>query len=173
MRAFERGATDPEEFFAIVDPDVEWDASLPHQTPPEHLEPLHGLNAVRDSFHRWWSSWGTYDYEPEEVIDHGDHVVVVIRDRAVRTRSGIEVKRRFAQVWAFRAGKVIRYRNVETKDEALAAVDDRLERRLDPHLAPPLPVRDEQECLEGQSTRTPESEPHVSDTASADVAGER
>jgi ketosteroid isomerase-like protein len=120
--AFEAGPDDPEAFYAIFHPDVEWDAS--HTGLPEFSAPLQGVDVVRDFFRRWLESFNVYDYEAEEVIDVDPHVIVVLRHRMVASHSGIELEDRFAQIWTFSDGKVIRYRGFETKDEALAAVRD-------------------------------------------------
>ena len=59
-------------------------------------------------------------HQAEEALDKGDDVVIVLRHRMVASHSGIELQDRFAQVWTFRDGKVVRYRGFPTKDEALA-----------------------------------------------------
>jgi ketosteroid isomerase-like protein len=122
MRGFELAPDDPEAFYAIFDLDVEWDGS--HTGLPEFTTPRRGVDGVREFFHRWLGSFGAYEYDAEEVIERGDDVVVVLHHRGVGRHSGVEVEMTFAQVWSFRDGKVIRYRGFETKEEALAAIDD-------------------------------------------------
>jgi ketosteroid isomerase-like protein len=124
MRAFEVAQDDPEAFYAIFDPDVEWDAS--HTGLPEFSETVRGVEVVRDFFHRWLQSFSEYEYEAAEVIDVGEHVVVILRHRIVARHSGIELQDQFAQIWTFREGKVVRYRGFPTKEEALAAIREPL-----------------------------------------------
>jgi hypothetical protein len=45
LHAFEVGPDDPEAFYAIFDPEVEWDAS--HTGLPEFAEPRRGIEVVR------------------------------------------------------------------------------------------------------------------------------
>src|SRR5689334_21816491 len=52
-----------------------------------------------------WSEWSS---EPEQFIDAGDSVVVVVRMKAKGAGSGLELDRQDAQVYRFRDNKILR-----------------------------------------------------------------
>jgi ketosteroid isomerase-like protein len=68
--------------------------------------------------------YGTFDWrlEPEEFIDAGDAVLVVVRQIARGKGSGAEVSNRLVHVWGFARGKVTYLDVYRTKEEAMRAV---------------------------------------------------
>jgi ketosteroid isomerase-like protein len=66
----------------------------------------------------------TLEYVPaiEEIIDAGEHVVVVQRISGRGTRSGVPASQRVAVVWTFRYGKIVRGKSFTSRAEALEAV---------------------------------------------------
>jgi ketosteroid isomerase-like protein len=81
---------------------------------------LRGHEAVKS----WWAQiLETFDWhwEPEELIEAGDAVVVVSRQIARGRWSGAEVTNRVAGVFTFRDGKVISIDAYQSKGQALAA----------------------------------------------------
>jgi ketosteroid isomerase-like protein len=69
----------------------------------------------------WGGAWQDYTMEPEEFIDAGDRVVVVIRMIATGKGSGVTLERRDALVYELRHRKVVRLDYSNNRDEALAA----------------------------------------------------
>ena len=59
--------------------------------------------------------------QPEEFHDAGEQIVAVVRDGGRLKGTGDEVYNRFAHVWTFRAGKVIRWETFTDKAKALEA----------------------------------------------------
>jgi len=69
----------------------------------------------------WGAAWSSFEMEPQEYIDGGDCVIVVVHMRATGARSGIEVDRQDAAVNWLRDGKVARIDYFNNRDQALAA----------------------------------------------------
>jgi ketosteroid isomerase-like protein len=66
--------------------------------------------------------WDEFRMEPEELVEVGEHVVVLVRAHGRGKGSGIEVDDRVTQVWTVRGGKVSRIKNYLDHCEALASV---------------------------------------------------
>ena len=80
-----------------------------------------GRAAVIDANRRYWGTWDDYHLEAEELIDAGSSVVCVVRERGRGRGSGAPVERRWAQVWTFRRGRIIRWELFGDKGAALQA----------------------------------------------------
>jgi ketosteroid isomerase-like protein len=99
------------------DPDVELRAV---GRLPDAGRVLRGNEAAK----AWWVQLHeTFDFqwEPEELIDAGDAVLMVNRQIARGRGSGAEVTNRVVTVNAFRNGRIIRTDAYRGKQEALAA----------------------------------------------------
>jgi ketosteroid isomerase-like protein len=57
------------------------------------------------------------------VIDAGEEVFVLMHQYGTGKGSGAEVEQRFAQLWTFREGKVVRYRGFRNRADALKAAE--------------------------------------------------
>jgi ketosteroid isomerase-like protein len=67
--------------------------------------------------------WDYFKIEPEEFVDAGDKVVVIIDVEARGGASGIKVRARYANTYTFRGdGKVVRAEWFDQPAEALAVV---------------------------------------------------
>jgi ketosteroid isomerase-like protein len=100
------------------DPDVEVDWSR-----SRGLEA--GIYRGREAVHRFWATFHeTFDrvvVVPQELIDHGDCVMVVDRTY-MRGRDGIEVEAHNVCVATVRDGRVVRWRLCTDRAEALTAM---------------------------------------------------
>ena len=67
--------------------------------------------------------WETLDYVPtvEQILDAGEHVVVMLRISGRGARSGVPVTQPVAVVWTFQAGQLVRGKSFTSREEALAA----------------------------------------------------
>ena len=81
----------------------------------------HGPDGVREFFRRWVSTFEEWGFEPVEIIDAGDSVVVHMHQWGRGKGSGASVEGYFWQVWKLRGGKVIRNTHYLDKAEALEA----------------------------------------------------
>jgi hypothetical protein len=60
--------------------------------------------------------------EPREYIDAGDSVVLMFRQSGIGRGSGVATEREFFGVYDLSDSKVVRYRQYESRAEALEAV---------------------------------------------------
>jgi ketosteroid isomerase-like protein len=71
--------------------------------------------------------WETLDYvpSPEEFIDLGDDVVVVLRISGRGARSGAAVSQHVAMLFTFEGDRLVRGKSFTSRDEALEAAGQR------------------------------------------------
>jgi uncharacterized protein len=67
----------------------------------------------------WFDSWHAYAPEPEEFIEAGDQVVVMVHLRAQGKGSRFEIQERMADVFTFENDKIVRFRFYVDRDAAL------------------------------------------------------
>ena len=70
----------------------------------------------------WAAAWDDWEMEPEEFIDAGERVLVILTQRGRSKATGIPVEMRFAQVWTLRDGQAIRMQMYANPADALEAV---------------------------------------------------
>jgi ketosteroid isomerase-like protein len=75
-----------------------------------------------DSFREWLGAWSDYRIEPREYIDAGGSVVIVFRQSGIGRGSGVRTERDFFGVYDLSDSKVVRYRQYESRKEAIEAV---------------------------------------------------
>jgi len=104
----------PEVIPVLFHPDAEWIEA------PERVDrkTYRGHEGIRQSFERWLDHWGEYRVDAERFEDHGDHVLVVVRESGKGHGSGASTDATVYAVFTFREGKVSRY--CEFYDEAAA-----------------------------------------------------
>src|SRR5271165_7182931 len=69
----------------------------------------------------WAAAWSEFSLEPEEFIDAGDSVVVVLRMKATGRGSGVTVERQDGLVVRLRDGLAVRLEYYNSRDQALKA----------------------------------------------------
>jgi ketosteroid isomerase-like protein len=70
---------------AFFHPEVEW--HWPRATPGASV--FHGHEGIDRGLEMWIESWGEFRMEPDEVIEEGDEVLVLLRYRLRGAGSGI------------------------------------------------------------------------------------
>ena len=80
-----------------------------------------GLDGLRKNWLDWLEPWATYRVSIDELIDVGDRVVVLDRDRGRREDVDEEVELVGATILTFREGKVARWQFYGDRAEALEA----------------------------------------------------
>lgn len=119
-RLYERfNRRDLDALLELVAPDIEWDWS--RSIGPEGGEVRHGIDAVTRFVEENWAHWTSIEMIPEEIVEKGDDLVAFVVVR-LRGRDRIEVEARGPHVLTWRAGRLVRYRLYQQRDEALAAV---------------------------------------------------
>jgi ketosteroid isomerase-like protein len=105
----------------LLDPDVEWDASEFEEIPD--ITGVHrGPEAVRKFWRDWLGAWETVQFD-YELVDAGDRVVALIDQRMRGRSTGIEVPfGKYAHVYTFKEGLIVRWKAYRDDSEALKAV---------------------------------------------------
>ncbi|HZO59615.1 MAG TPA: nuclear transport factor 2 family protein [Solirubrobacterales bacterium] len=115
-----RGIQSVEAFWSMLDEYVVWDLR------DRRVLDLDGVYVGRDAVvkasRHYWGTWDDYRLEAEELWDAGSSVVVVVRERARGKGSGAPFDQRFAQVWTFSRGRIIRWEIFPDAPRALEAV---------------------------------------------------
>ena len=88
---------------------------------PVETGATYGVNAIRDNFDRWQSTFDELSVTVEEMIDAGDRVVHSAHWRGRGRGSGIKVDARYHEVYTLRDGKIIRVDEYTERAEAVEA----------------------------------------------------
>jgi ketosteroid isomerase-like protein len=98
------------------EPDFEW-------IPPEQdiQGPVQGLEGLRRFLEDQNEAFEDLRVEAEELKDHGDKVLALIRVRGRGRASGVEIDIRAANLWTFRGGRLIRGQVFPEREKALEA----------------------------------------------------
>lgn len=113
--AFNEGDLDTTvEFF---DPEAVWVTYLMELEARE----FRGRAALLDMWRGLRNNYEDFRIDPQEIIDGGDRMVVVVEARGIGPASGIAVHQRWAQLIFMRDGLIERVEPFPTRDEALKA----------------------------------------------------
>jgi uncharacterized protein len=107
--------------FDLYAPDIEWDFSA-RAIMVGREAVYHGHEGVRRCWRDYLTVFERLDFELEQLIDAGDQVLAIVRERSVGRLSQVAVDTRVYAVWALRAGKIVRMRGYIDRSEALEAV---------------------------------------------------
>jgi ketosteroid isomerase-like protein len=101
-------------------PEIVWDMT-PARIPG--LGTYHGYDELRSFFEDWFSTFPLEEWEQdvEEVLDCGEQVVVLTRQRGRGSASGAVAELEYAQVITLRDGKIVRVNVYMDRDLALEA----------------------------------------------------
>lgn len=94
----------------------------PRSAEPDAADEYRGLDGLMDYLVNWFSQWDSYESEPLEIIDAGEHVLVVARERGRMERTGMEVVEEFWHSFVLRDGKVTEWNMYDSHEDALEAV---------------------------------------------------
>jgi ketosteroid isomerase-like protein len=105
---------------AILDPDIEWNASDVFFDQPRTYR---GRRAWQEEFlHDLMQIFEYYRGEPEELRDAGDQIVAVAQMGGTGRRSGAKAMARVAHVFTFTDGRLVRFTEFKDVGEAFEAV---------------------------------------------------
>lgn len=82
---------------------------------------LSGAEGLREGWLDWLEPWESYRTEIEDAIDHGDDIVVLVRDFGRRRGTDAELTVSGAAIWTVRSGKIARVAFYVDRQEALVA----------------------------------------------------
>jgi ketosteroid isomerase-like protein len=106
----------------------DWDRALAHTTDDfeydltRTISPLRGVHPrarMREVVEEFLGDWETARFEPEELIEAGEQVVMPFSTR-FGGRDGIEVTSQATWVWTFRGNEIAQLTLYQDHDEALA-----------------------------------------------------
>jgi uncharacterized protein len=92
---------DIDAFLGALDPEVEWKQV-------EDPQPRHGHTGVGEAIAQWVEMWDDPQFEAEEYLDGGDHVVLLMRLTGRGKGSGADVAMSSYHVFTVRGGKIVR-----------------------------------------------------------------
>jgi len=107
-----------EAVFELIDPDFEAETAPELSAEPDVYR---GYEGIRRYFSSFEDVMEEIRFEPEEVIDAGDQVVVAFRLSAVGKGTGIRVEQRAFGVWTMRNGKAVGPKTYADRVQALDA----------------------------------------------------
>ena len=110
-----------EELVAVCDRDFELDMSDRVFNPASYR----GHDGIRQFHAEVLEVWDHYRWEPEQVVDHGNLVVALLRTAGKGRGSGLEVERQTAMIWTVRGDKATSLRFYRDQDRALKAATSR------------------------------------------------
>lgn len=114
-----RGVADVRAFWDLLDDYVVWD--LRARLFFDLDEIYFGRDAVIEASRHYWGTWDDYSLDAEELIDAGASVIVVVRERGQGRGSGVPFDNRWAQVWTFSRGRIVRWEVYPDRDAAIEA----------------------------------------------------
>jgi ketosteroid isomerase-like protein len=101
---------------AAFDEDIEW--TTPDSVPFGGV--CHGHDGVAGFFGQLADQWQDLSVEPEEFIDGGDTIVVIVHDRA--TGAGGSMDTQTVHLWRMRDGKAVSFTEFSDTARALQAL---------------------------------------------------
>jgi ketosteroid isomerase-like protein len=99
--------------------DFVWDMSHYDGWPEQQV--YEGVEAAQRFMQEWTSAWVDWDLQIDKLLDAGDKVVAVARQRGRSKLTGIPVEVLFAKVWTLRGGKNTRMDMYSNVGDALTA----------------------------------------------------
>jgi len=88
---------------------------------PDFAGVIVGRDAVAAMLRSYWGAFEEYVIWAEEYVDAGASVVLALGERGRGRGGGVPFDRRWAQVWTFRKGRIVRMEPFRSKEEALEA----------------------------------------------------
>jgi ketosteroid isomerase-like protein len=115
-----RGVQSVDFFWELLDEHVVWDL---RDRPLLDLDPVYvGRDAVMKASRQYWATWQDYHLDAEDLIDSGSSIVIAVRERGRGRGSGAPFDQRWAQVWTFSRGRIVRWELFQDTASAREAV---------------------------------------------------
>ena len=105
---------------AVLDPEISWSWS-PRMSGMTGVHEYRGIDGVEAATRDFFEALEWFRQEAAELIDLGDEVLALTRAYARPRGSDRELEASAAELWTLRDGKVVRFRQFDTREEALAA----------------------------------------------------
>lgn len=105
----------------IADPNIKWEWSPGLASLSGGPRLYRGLDEIGAATREFLEAWDSYWMTPEEFVEAGDQILVVMRLHARTAGTDTVVEQRIWAVWALRSGRVVRVRYYEDSTQALEA----------------------------------------------------
>jgi ketosteroid isomerase-like protein len=115
-------AGDLESVLALIHPEVRVEIYTGRPDLPE-TQTLHGHAGFLDNLAQLTEVFDEIEVHPEDFIEVGDDLIVVINVSGRGKASGVRVENRVVHLWTMRDGLVTRFRVYPDKETAMAAAD--------------------------------------------------
>jgi len=93
----------------------------PDLLPPDMETTFHGHDGYRRFWRYWLEAFEDIRWDPEEILDLGERVLVTTRQSGRGSASGVAVSEPVFQLFTFRRGLVIRQEDFLDRSKALRA----------------------------------------------------
>jgi ketosteroid isomerase-like protein len=101
--------------------DIVWDFSNTQRAALYAKSVYVGHDGVREMWRETVAAFGNVDFELDDLMASGEHVLAVVRDRVVGRASGVAVEATHFAVWTVAHGKVVRLQVFDERERALDA----------------------------------------------------
>jgi ketosteroid isomerase-like protein len=112
----------PEAAIKYMDPDVDVDFTGVSGASLGRVVATRGVEGLQNVFLEWFKAFGSFDWSPQNFIDAGDHVVVLLNVSGVGRGSGVPVERSFTVIYTLKNGAIVRFRGYDTLEAAAGAI---------------------------------------------------
>jgi ketosteroid isomerase-like protein len=117
-RAFDAwNSRDNDTGFSLVDPEIEVEVNL--NSPIDGI--YRGQGGLAKFMTEFWGQFETYRSDFVESIPADENVIIKVHHHGTGRGSGVEVEMLNWQVFTFRDGRIFRWRNFNTREQALEA----------------------------------------------------
>ena len=118
-------AANRQDFDAVLigfDPELEYRPS-PELTPPDMEPVFHGQDGYRQVWRYWLDAFEDIRWDPEDLLDFGDALLVSTQQRGRGSGSGVAVSQPVFQVYTLQRGMVVRQEDFLDRSQALEAAE--------------------------------------------------
>jgi ketosteroid isomerase-like protein len=88
--------------------------------PPDLAGEHHGHAGFRQMWQRWRSAWDDLRFEPRELIDAGDRMIVTVDVTGRGGGSGLVTQMRYFELYDLRDGRISRHQNFLERETAFS-----------------------------------------------------
>jgi uncharacterized protein len=121
LRGYEAfGAGDVQSTLELMDPDIE--VAVFTGRPGMGRQTYHGHAGFFENLGEMTEVFDDFRFEAQEMVEHGDRVLVTVRVTGRGKSSGAEIEGRLFHVWLIRDGKAVRFEIYNDRDEAETAL---------------------------------------------------
>jgi ketosteroid isomerase-like protein len=104
----------------LIDPDVV--VAVFTGRPGANKQTYHGHDGFFENLGEMTDVFDEFRFEAQEIVEHGDRLLVTARVTGRGKSSGVEIASRLFHLWTLRDGKAVRFEIYNDREEAEAAL---------------------------------------------------